>query len=62
MDVEKMDILLRYRDELNGVNREIFEKLIDYANGRNTLTALESMLLTVAIEQQKKIERLQIYC
>lgn len=60
--MEKMDELLRFRDELEGRNKEIYEKLIDYANGRNTLTALESMLLAIAIEQQKKIERLQVHC
>jgi len=59
--MERMDELLRFRDELEGRNREIYEKLIDYANGRNTLTALESMLLGIAIEQQKKIEKLQVH-
>ncbi|MBD3210253.1 hypothetical protein GF318_02625 [Candidatus Micrarchaeota archaeon] len=58
---EKMDELLRYREELEGGEREMFEKLIDYANGRNRLTALESMLLSIAIKQQKRIENLQVH-
>ncbi|MBU0532026.1 hypothetical protein KKB44_00885 [Candidatus Micrarchaeota archaeon] len=59
MSEEKMDLLLRYRNELEGRDKEIFDKLIDYAHGRNSLTALESMLLRIAIEQQK---RLQVHC
>jgi hypothetical protein len=59
--MDKMDDLLRYRDELESRDMEIFEKLMDYANGRNRLTKLESMLLRIAIEQQKKIETLQVH-
>jgi hypothetical protein len=57
----KMDELLRYRKEMEDRDMEIYEKLIDYANGRNRLTKLESMLLGIAIEQQKKIMTLQVH-
>jgi hypothetical protein len=56
-----MDDLLRYRKEMEERDMEIYEKLIDYANGRNRLTKLESMLLGIAIEQQKKLMTLQVH-
>lgn len=55
-----MDDLLRYRKEMEERDMEIYEKLIDYANGRNRLTKLESMLLGIAIEQQRKLIALQV--
>ena len=58
---EKMSALFPYREEMADEERKIFDKMIDYANGRTEgLTQLESMLLGMLIEQQKKIQMLKV--
>jgi len=60
---EKISSLLRYRDALPEDEQAVFDKLVEGAKGRveacakaGKLTLLESMLLTMVIAQQKKIE------
>ena len=62
---EKFDSLVRYRDALPDGDREVFDRLVQYAQGHvdacakaNSLTVLESMLLTMLLEQQKTIEQM----
>ena len=58
----RMEVLLQYRDVLHGTDREIFDKLIEYANGQtNNLTTLESLLISLVIEQQKRIQEMRVH-
>lgn len=60
--MDKMDELLQYRDRLEERDKEVFDKLISYAKGNTeSLTSLESMLLAMVIEQQKKIAQLRVH-
>ena len=61
----KLSSLLDYREALERKDRIVFDRLMSNARGHvmacgkastSNLTILESLLLTIAIEQQKKIE------
>ncbi|MBU1166319.1 hypothetical protein KKF81_05175 [Candidatus Micrarchaeota archaeon] len=65
---EKMNSLVEYRNALRGTDKEIFDRLVHYAKGHvmacgkaSNLTILESMLLAIVIEQQKKIEMIGVH-
>lgn len=66
---ETMESLLDYRDALGEDDRKVFDKLVDFAKSRvkacakaKELTLLETMLLAMLIEQQKRIEQMQVHC
>ena len=59
----KVDSLLEYREALPAQDQAVFDRLVDYAKGHvvacakaSKLSVLESMLLAIVIEQQKRIE------
>ena len=68
-DVENMvNSLMQYRNALGGNDQQIFDRLLHYAKGHvaacakaNNLSILESMLLAIVIEQQERIEDMQIH-
>jgi GTP-binding protein EngB required for normal cell division len=60
---EKLASLLDYREALAGQDKEVFDRLMASAKDHviacakaDKLTFLESLLLTIVIEQQKTIE------
>ena len=66
---DTMNSLLDYRDALGDDDKEVFDKLVDFAKNRvvacakaKELTLLETMLLAMLIEQQKRIEQMQVHC
>ncbi len=62
---EKAGSMLRYRDSLGNMDKEVFDRLMEYASQHvgfakeGKLSMFETMLIGMVMEQQKQIDMLR---